>query len=118
MAKLNCTQVVRNIIASHIDNAVWTQTQHKDFALVKPKDITLEQTGPDYIDFTAQIKVHYRDFSVHGFVNQFGTPTITSIRYERRKCKLGEDGWPDESTEYTEHGFIWGDNLKTFAFDK
>ena len=118
MAKLSCSQVVRNIIASHVDSMVWEQTGHKHFSDIHPNGITLEQTGPDYIDFTAQIKVHYMDYSVHGFVNQFGIPTISSIQYEHRKCKLGEDGWPLEGTEYTEHGFIWGDNLKTFAFDK
>lgn len=113
MAALTYKQILKNMI----DNYLYRFVRNRNDTFPTITDITLDKNDEDSILFTANVKVEYNTFEVHGCMDRVGDMAVTSITYDGMRCtEKDKDGWWITESAKPFHRFIYGDALKEFNF--
>ena len=107
--------IVTNMVESEISNMVYKRGGK--FASIEKVEFDLTNKELGYPNFTASVKVDYNEYTVTGYVGEFGTVNICCVRYERMVCQEKDENgwWITESAKHVTR-FVYGDALETFSF--
>lgn len=107
-------QIIKNMVEDTVEDFVWKTAER----IATVNEITLDKLDTETIRFIAKIEVGYKDFEVHGCMDDRGNTWIGSIEYTVMRCtEKDENGDWITASAREHHRFIYGDALKTFKFD-
>lgn len=113
MAALTYKQILKNMI----DNYLYKYVRERKETFPTITDIALDKHDEETIMFSANVKVEYNTFDVHGYMDQDGDIAVTSINYDGMRCtEKDEDGWWITESAKPFNLFVYGKDLKDFDF--
>lgn len=111
----------KKIIENMVDSSVHEYVENRIGGYVGfPDSVKLELDKElDHVSFEAVIKVKHLDFTVTGYVDDYGNVNVCCVRFDRFRCtEKDENGWWIDSSAKHFHEWIHGDDLKNFKFDR
>ncbi len=107
--------IIKNMVESQIRGMIWEQAGW----VSDINDITFDLTDTvvGYPTFSATATVRYNDYTVTGFVDEYGNVNISLIRYERMVCREKDENgdWIMASARPVTR-LVYGDALDKFSF--
>ena len=106
--------IIHNIIEREVRTFI--EAKARKFPFIDERKIST-RNEKDSVMFTIEdIQVsegiHYNTYRVSGYINEYGTVRVCSVAFERTYCDV------NFKNVRKEHFFIFGEDLKTFKFDK
>ena len=84
------------------------------FSMTPDKDI-----DHPYFSVKYTVSGSYGDYEVHGYVDDYGDVTVTSVTFDRMICQEKDaDGWWITESAKPVHEFLFGKALDEFCFDR
>lgn len=112
----------KSIIANMVEMEVHKFVEsHVNGYVRYPDKITLAPANKDFDkpSFIAEQAVDTRDYSIRGYIDDYGTIHVTSIWFERDKIidQNRTDWWAKDNLRHESHFIYEPKELKSFKFD-
>lgn len=114
--KISYKSIIKNRINNKLNRVIYDRSGH--FPTFDDRDICMDgATDLGHPMFSANVKVEWNDYEIHGYVDDFGNAVITSVSYDRMICtEKDADGWWIDESAKPVHKFIYGEELEKFDF--
>lgn len=122
MEKFGYKRIIGNMVERGVVKYVENKADGK-LAFAYPVEGTLklsvQEKDVSYPLFSIDVTVKYNRYSVHGFIDEYGTVYVTTVRLERdRIIDLDRTDWHAEDNIRHVTEVLYGEKLEAFKFDR
>ena len=110
-------KIIENMVDSAVHHYIWERAERCVFP--EKVELSLDNKDLGKPSFDALIKVGFLDYVLSGYVDDYGTVRICSVKFDRMRCtEKDEMGFWIDSSAVPVHEFLWGEKLDHFKFDR
>lgn len=131
MKKTTLPMIVRSLVANKVESFIEkhiSEEEKKDtgYIYVDSDEVVLEAATNEFEHPSFSVKVdlgkfHLNHYKITGYVDEYANVVVCSVQFERTYVKKnlpeGAD-WTRKENQEHKTFFIYGEELKTFKFDK
>lgn len=109
-------KIIENMIGREVEHFVEKKSGQWAYVKEDSMKLTLEEKQPF---FRVDVKTNNHWYNVHGWVNDYGTVSVSSVTFERDYLiNPDREDWDADDNIKHDRFFLYDDTLKDFRFDR